>query len=153
MNKTPNNEPTLVITEYDITTCYGRPTYYYRGVEIGHRQHVIKKLFPQLRELIFEETGKIITEVYVMTTTTGSEQIKIPCGSLTCQPSTKAGYNVCGRIKFSDGTFGSGDMWVYHRRSTSVDGAAVYCAQHFMNEAINNSYFRQALVSKIIQSK
>jgi len=141
----------LIINENDITTFYGRPTYYYRGVEIGHRQYVIKEL-PELREIIFKETGKTITDVYVMTTNTGGVKIHIPCGSLT-YPSPKHGYNVCGRIKFSDGTFGSGNMWVYHRRSTSVDGAAVYCAQHFMNEALNNPIFRKTLVGPVTQCK
>ena len=141
----------LIINENDITTFYGRPTYYYRGVEIGHRQYVIKK-FAELQKLIFKETGKTITEIHLMTTNTGGTKINIPCGSLT-YPSPKHGYNVCGRVKFSDGTFGSGAMWAYHRRSTTTDGAAVYCAQHFMKEALTNQNFRKALVGPVIQCK
>ena len=142
----------LIVKENDVTTFYGRPTYYYRGVEIGHRRYVIKK-FRELQNLILKETGKNITEVHLMTTTTSGTQLKIPCGSLTYQPSTKPGYNVCVRVKFTDGTFGSGDAWVYHRHSTTKDGAAVYCAKHFMDDALTNTIFRKALISKIAKDK
>lgn len=141
----------LIINKNDITTFYGRPTYYYRGLEIGHRQYVIKK-FSELQELIFRETGKTITEIHLMTTNTGGTKINMPCGSLT-YPSPKPGYNVCGRIKFSDGTFGSGNMWAYHRRSTTTDGAAVYCAKHFIDEALTNPTFRKVLVGTIVRGK
>ncbi len=142
----------LIINENDVTTFYGRPTYYYRGAEIGHRQYVIKK-FRALREVIFQETEKNIIEVHLITTMTGGTQIKFPCGSLTYQPSPKPGYNVCARVKFADGTFGSGNMWVYHRRSTTTDGAAVYCAKHFTDEALTNPIFRKALVGAVTQNK
>ncbi len=135
----------LIINENDITTFYGRPTYYYRGVEIGHRQYVIKK-FQELRDIIFNETRKNITEIHLITTKTGGTKVNFPCGSLT-YPSLKPGYNVCCRVKFSDGTFGSGTMWVYHRRSTTTDGAAVYCAKHFIDDALNNPVFRKSLTT------
>ena len=50
----------LIVKENDVTTFYGRPTYYYRGVEIGHRRYIIKK-FRELQNLILKETGKNIT--------------------------------------------------------------------------------------------
>ena len=127
----------LIITDCDIR-INDNSAYDYRGVEIGHRESTIEK-FKELQKMFFDETGRKVIEMHVLTTETYGV-----CGKYIT-PSATHGYNVCCRIKFSDGTYGSGDFWVAHRKSTSKDGCAVYCAQHCIDFALKESAFRASL--------